>query len=242
MQTIEVKKPDIYCPPFLDPIVSAQRCELQWYAINPERFLTYTQALITDNRSWLEVHGSLDEFTNAINGPRLDYLVRKNTSTSSYPPTKKYHITTEGGGFMIDGVYSLTLFSRGIFGYNPLAFTSFVFGSYIRSFDNRPGLEVEIRDELPVIVQLQGKSQGEVSRFLKRPFAKNFRWEFLLLNVMELWSRSAGFGGIYLLPAEFNMYYNIRSTPEGKLRYDKTAERYGFKRDLKSPLFLLEFD
>lgn len=238
MSILEAKR-GVYCPPFFDSQIQTQRFELQRGLINPQNLLDYKQDPVTNTRDWYQLHTSFENFVNAINGPRLDYLISINTKTNTYSPPGKYHVEAENAGFIhMDGNFYFTLFSQGILRSSPLAITSFVFGSYMK---NGWGVEGEIKEELPVIVQLQAR-QDIVSRLLKRPFSKGLRWEFLLISLVELWSRSTGFKGMYLMPAEFNEYEQVRESERGRLRYDKTAERYGFKKDEESGLFLLIFE
>ena len=88
-----------------------------------------------------------------------------------------------------------------------------------------------------VIKQIQGR-EGK-SREL-RPI----KWERALVKYTVDWAKSYGIPQVAIMPASDNEWVKGRHIPEdaGKLRYDITARRSGFKFDERSQLYVLHLN
>jgi hypothetical protein len=103
---------------------------------------------------------------------------------------------------------------------------------------------LDVSTSQPYINQLQAYDYSGLSTYLKKiqsEVLSAFRWEQLLVRLAIHWADSVGFEQVQIQTAYKNYYYprselrnrelgNIRS--RFKLRYDSTAQRMGFKKQL----------
>lgn len=85
------------------------------------------------------------------------------------------------------------------------------------------------------IVQIQGVKG-------KRQFLKPLRWEHLLVNIVVDWAKANGFKRVEIQRAEDNKWYQYayaENQEKLKIRYNVTAERYGFIYDKKRRVYSL---
>ena len=194
------------------------------------------------------LHMSLRQFTNdfAKRGD-LDHLLDKYLKKDSPLDSRKFKLVAYPGGsgrggeppydqFFFDGFTNLILFygdpekgigvSAGI--------------NRVKNLNNiRIPKKVKWHDL--IINQLQGPAVGGNNLEVEETF-KQFRWERLLTEVFIKWARNIGLKRIFMLPHDLNGWKKIRKNEHGTsyLRYDVTAKRLGFKRDLDDePYFLL---
>ncbi len=74
-----------------------------------------------------------------------------------------------------------------------------------------------------IIHQIQG-SKG------KKKFLAQLKWERMLVDLVYNWAKQNGFKEVRIQSAESNDWEKIKNTSYGKMLYDITAERSGFKR------------
>lgn len=91
----------------------------------------------------------------------------------------------------------------------------------------------------PVITQLQGPTFRELKSV--EPVLEEFRWSIILVDLISFWAQKAGFPCIYILPGNYNKYYDPDNYPERAKRliqrYNFTARRCGFRRPTEQDLF-----
>lgn len=93
-----------------------------------------------------------------------------------------------------------------------------------------------------IIEQLQGPTYADHKSKMK--ILPQFRWEVVLVGLVVKWAKSVGFPRVFMLPGEFNNYYE-RSKPDERgwllRRYNGTAARCGFRRIQKDGPYVLDF-
>lgn len=144
--------------------------------------------------------------------------------------------------FYFDGDYSLMLFYGNT---NDMVGVGVSFAlakdRYIGSSYNLSPYFVDTLS--PIIMQIQGSDRAMGLNAVQNTFTE-FRWERLLVGIVSLWAKSAGFPQIMLLPHEKSMWNKVSENVHGTaaLRYDITAQRMGFKRPCKEAPYILEIE
>lgn len=82
------------------------------------------------------------------------------------------------------------------------------------------------------IKQIQGV-RGELA------ILQNFRWEKMLLQILMVWARNAGFKSMRVIRGKSNSWYNSNRDQNFFMKYDVTARRSGFKFDEKGQVYIL---
>lgn len=98
-----------------------------------------------------------------------------------------------------------------------------------------------LNDPCFIIVQIQGPTK-RLDKGLS-PILQNLRWEKFLIELLNAFTQQMRLRSLYLLPIEFNVYYELVDEETKRrlyLRYNKTAERMGFKKDEISGFYRLD--
>mgnify|MGYP001613400062 CR=1 FL=1 len=77
----------------------------------------------------------------------------------------------------------------------------------------------------PIILQLQ--TSGDIEAL---GYFNSIRWEKILTNYAVWWSIQNGFRKAFLVPASMNPYQEVSASDWGKIRYNGTAKKCGFKK------------
>ncbi len=204
--------------------------------------------LITSKSGVKDIGSSLNYFVDAFvsNGDFRRILDRYIKEDSNLDPEKFSLLSHEKKGrgegeyskpFWFDGFASIVLF------YGPpkdnIGVTAGV--DHIKSVGRNMD-RTNISDTDLIINQLQGPTQSDNTK-LAVTFS-NFRWERMLTEILIEWARQTGLEKLYFLPSAFSTWDKIMFNQGGigKLRYDVTAKRLGFKRDKENKPYLLSID
>lgn len=123
-----------------------------------------------------------------------------------YSLRTNYGIGHQGLNIFHDAPYSFTLRAKGGLGNKSIATISF---------------EPSNKDAV-LVKQIQGK-RGEAK------YLAPIKWERMLLNLVTNWAKQNGYKTIKVQPASKNRSDTVRR--RGKMVYDITAKRCGFKMD-----------
>lgn len=82
----------------------------------------------------------------------------------------------------------------------------------------------EYSNDALLVKQIQGVEN-------QKRYLQPIKWERMLLNLVINWGRQNGYKSIKVLPSKMSTWNSIRNTDHGKMLYDVTAKRCGFKMD-----------
>lgn len=191
---------------------------------------------------------SFGEFVGKSNNGFTDQLARSHLKKGKQLPAGRFvfkysgdtgYVSFRSGKFYRDGRHSAALGIQDGRKSLYVAITSFSFRSSVRA----PGVLSEFfyfdPPIGPVIEQLQGPSRTAYRSSEMRDRALEIldalRWERLLVRFISAWAQEAEYPYVYVQPSRINKWpeistnFGMEGTEKGRLRYDITALRCGFR-------------
>lgn len=223
----------------IDQYASQMKLEIEAarLAMQPEPLLSF------DNNE--EISFSLSDFLGKMNCGRLHELVVEHKKSGLQRDVEGFVVSKplpqgsvnmsppRRSKFYVDGVHGFGLGFRQYEDEHPLwlAVTSFSRGVDIPAVIHSPAGK-SLR--WPVIMQLQGPSWYTYANSNNKEKASEIlsqiQWERLLVNVIMEWAYEVNAPDLYMLPGSMNRWVGPANQERFKLRYDKTAERMGFRK------------
>jgi hypothetical protein len=184
----------------------------------------------------------LDKYIDSSRADFLDLLNLYLDTDSGRVQPESYAIEslnenkqTFGGYFFIDAPHAFfltyndgsTSYGLATFGYGWSNDLSHSHTSYL---GNNLSSDTVFLPPAPIIIQIQSVDYPNSERGKVNEFKRFVRWEKLLTHFFIGYAIKNQWTRVYMQPAEYSHWMQVRNSETGKLRYNVTPQRMGFSR------------